>query len=171
MAKVEHQNVVKLFSTCIKESGSSLNQNNDESLLNVSDHSIYRIFIQMELYTKSFQEFIEERNKCRCDPEYSYTGEIPMKTGWIDYTSSYIVLRMSNLFHGIVLELNYIHTRNEVHRDLHAGNVLLCYTSSNKEERPKIADFGVATYMNKTRHTKGIHKVDAFAIQKYESTK
>jgi len=39
MAKVEHHNVVKFYSTWIEE----------RDLLNVSDNSIYHIFIQMEL--------------------------------------------------------------------------------------------------------------------------
>jgi len=81
-----------------------------------------------------------------------YKGEILIKTDWIDYTSPDVVLRMNKLLHGIVLGLNYIHSRNEVHGDLHTENVLLCYTSSTNEITPKIADFGVATYLNKTRH-------------------
>jgi len=154
MAKLEHQNVVKFFSTWIEESDSNLNQNGELcELQNVLDHSIYHIFIQMELCTISFQEFIGQRIKCRRDPEYAYTGEIPIKTDWIDYTSPYVLLRMNKLLHGIVLGLNYIHSRNEVHGDLHTENVLLCYTSSTNEVTPKIADFGVATSMNKTRHT------------------
>jgi len=154
MAKVEHYNVVKFFFTWIEEGNSNLNQNNDE-WSNVSDPSIYHIFIQMELCTTSLLEFVAERYKCRGNPKYSYTGEIPIKTHWIDYTSPDVVLRMNKLFHGIVQGLNYIHSRNEVHGDLHAGNVLLCYTSSTNEVTPKIADFGVTTYLNKTRVTRG----------------
>ncbi|KAI8350335.1 kinase-like domain-containing protein [Choanephora cucurbitarum] len=147
LARLEHQNVVRYYSSWLEfdESPIRSDEKNSEDDFEEDDYEDesdskssggWTLFIQMQLCPTTLHDYIRLRNKQYAQDTASLDPLVETK-------------RNLEIFYQILQGTAYIHEQGLIHRDLKPSNIFLYTTDKHKRHQPtswvpKIGDFGLA---------------------------
>lgn len=120
----------------------------------MKDRVIQEVTIHFSLKHESILEmftFFEDNENIYLVLELAHYGALHHY--FVDKQKALDEFEAAGIFEQVVSGLHYLHSRNIMHRDLSMSNLLLT-TSDNGGMQVKIADFGLATQLNRNSQSK-----------------